>query len=189
MNSLFKRLLDSENGIYALNGIAAVCGLIIVLLILSSNVSARRTKIAQIPKNTRILLSAVESARESLRQNPDDVHLNTQMANSLFDTQKYHAAIPFYKRVLQQTPNNIEVCVDLGVSYFNIEMLDSASIAMHRALEIDPTHVKALFNLGVIYYNTGDLKQAKNHWEVLVELHPEARESEIAQELITKIES
>jgi cytochrome c-type biogenesis protein CcmH/NrfG len=189
MKSLIKRLLSGENSIYALNGIAAVCGLIIVLLILSSNVSARRTKIAQIPKNTRILLSAVESARESLKQNPDDVHLNTLMANSLFDIQKYHAAIPFYKKALQQAPNNLEVCVDLGVSYFNIQMLDSAAMAMHQALEIDPTHVKALFNLGVIYYNTGELIQAKNHWEVLIKLHPETRESEIAKELISKIKS
>jgi tetratricopeptide (TPR) repeat protein len=189
MINLFKRLLDSKNGVYVLNGIAAVLALIIVLLILSSNVSARRTKIAQIPKNTRILLSAVESARESLRNNPDDGHLNTQMANSLFDLQKYHAAIPFYKRVLQQEPDNIEVCVDLGVCYFNIQMLDSAAVTMHRALEIDPTNVKALFNLGVIYYNAGNMTQAKDHWDVLVELHPDTRESEIAKELITKIKS
>jgi tetratricopeptide (TPR) repeat protein len=189
MIQLFKRLLDSKNSMYAVNGLAAVIALSIVLLIHSSNVSARRTKIAQIPENTRKLLTEVEITRKSLTFNPDDVQLNTQMGNSLFDMGKYHAAIPFYKKALQHAPDNIELWVDLGVSFFNIERLDSAAIYMHKALEIDPTHTKSLFNLGVIYYNAGNMQQAKNHWEVLIELHPAARESEIAKELITKIKS
>ncbi len=189
MINLFKRLLDNSNSVYIINGIAAVGALIIVLLILSSNVSARKSKIAQIPESTRKVLSEIEAIQSGLFKTPDDPGLNIQMGNSLFDLQKYNAAIPYYKKALDLIPDHIGVVVDLGVCYFNIQMLDSAAITMHRALEIDPGHVKALFNLGVIYYNSGSLIEAQNHWGTLIEMHPEAQESEIAKKLLTKIKS
>ena len=178
-----------RNSVYIINGIAATGALVIVLLILSSNVSARKNKIAQIPEDTRSILTDIEKIRTGLRSAPDDLELNVAMGNNLFDLQKFNAAIPYYKRAMQLAPKNVAVCVDLGVCYFNIQMLDSAEIVMNRALEIEPGHIQALFNLGVIYYNAGKMDQASSQWRKLISEYPGSRESEIAKELLTKIKS
>jgi cytochrome c-type biogenesis protein CcmH/NrfG len=184
---MLQRLLSSNKNIYFVTGTAGLIALIIVLLILSSNVSARRIKIAEIPSETRTILNQIQVLNRQIVQSPDDVQLHIDLANSLFDLQKYHAAIPYYKQAKVLAPENIEVRVDLGVSYFNIQMLDSAVMEMQAALELDPQHIQALFNLGVIYYNAGDSERAIAQWKTLVASHPSARESKVAQNLITQI--
>jgi cytochrome c-type biogenesis protein CcmH/NrfG len=189
MKILFQRLLNHPKSLYIINGIGAVFAVTVVILILSSNLSARKEKIAQLPTSIRQNLGEIERLKENLAENPQDVDLNIAMGNSLFDLGKYIAAIPFYQRALTLQPENVEARIDLGVCYFNMNMPDSAARAMHQALQVEPTHVKGLFNLGVIYYNMGDITQAKSHWQRLIELHGGSQEAKIAKDLLSKINS
>jgi tetratricopeptide (TPR) repeat protein len=187
MKFLFKRLLNHPKSIYIITGIGAVFAVTVVILILSSNLSARKEKLAQLPTDIRRTLEEIELLKQNLADNPRDIDLNIRMGNCLFDLRKYNAAIPFYKRALTQRPDDVEARIDLGVCYFNLQMPDSAANAMHQALKFDPAHIKGLFNLGVIYYNIGDIQQARSHWQKLIELHGDSQEAEVAKNLLNKL--
>lgn len=192
LKDALKRLLHNANSIYIINGFAAIAAIAGTLLILSSNnISADKQDAPEPQVNTEMaaLQSKALQLEKMLVNRPDDVHLNIDMGNTLFDLRQYQEAVPYYRNALKIASDHTEVWIDLGVCYFNLRDYDSAVASMQEALSREPTHVKGLFNLGIIYYNTNQMDAAKRQWQKLIELHGNSPEAEIANKLLIKINS
>jgi len=173
-------------------GIAAVVAITIVVFILTSNnqtnESGESANVESVqPENFNQLMSEIKSLKEKISVNPDDVHLNIQLGNHLFDVKNFHDAIPYYKKSLEIDPNNVEARIDMAVSYFNIKNIDTALSEMEKALKIKPNHPQGLFNLGVIYVSQGNKDKAKESWRKLIEQHKNTDIAETATQLLNNL--
>ncbi len=124
---------------------------------------------------------------EQLKSNPDDLTLNVQMGNMLFDSGKYEDAIPYYRKSLSIDPNNPDVIVDLGVCFFNMEQYEKAKEQFELAHNLDSNHVNALYNLGVVAVQNGEVNQLVQYWSKLQEVAPNSPQAQRAMQVLNQI--
>jgi cytochrome c-type biogenesis protein CcmH/NrfG len=131
----------------------------------------------------------IEEITKKLKQDPDNVQLNVQMGNMLFDSQKFKEAMPYYQKALQFEPNNPDVIVDLGVCYFNLDNFAKAKELFQQALEINPNHVNALYNVGVVAVRLKEMNLLMDAWSKLVKVAPSSPQAEQASQILDEIHS
>ena len=180
---------------YLLLTLSFLVALFLVLLILKRNAISLEKKVAALQTQTSEQempsdhpsmekMAKIQAIKDSLKTNPNDARLLTELANNYFDIGLFDLAIPNYKRALAFAPSSVEVLIDLGVAYFNTQKLDSALFFVDKALSVQPNHRLALFNKGVIQFNMGNFNGAVKSWETLVKLYPNSREAASAREFI-----
>ena len=173
--------------IIIISGIVAILG---IVLILDSNVSEKKISNSISNKQnqeTTEIFSKIESINSDLQNDPNNIRLNIEMGNNLFDVKQYRKAIPHYKIALESNPENVEVRIDLAVSYYNLQVNDSAFVEIEKALRLSPNHQQGLYNLGVMHYNSGNKEKAKDSWTKLIELHNGSQAAETAKQLLKNI--
>jgi Tfp pilus assembly protein PilF len=122
--------------------------------------------------------------QENLKANPDGFKENVDLANFLFDNQRYEDALIYYVRALRTDPNQPDVLVDAGVCYFNQKKLDEARGYFERALKIDNRHLNALYNMGIVSAQQGNMSQMIEYWERLIEIAPESAQAKSAKQML-----
>ncbi len=125
--------------------------------------------------------------KEKLKETPNDVELNIQMGNLLFDTQRFKEAIPYYKKALMLKPNNPDVIVDLGVCYYNLGEYEKAREQFDRALNVDPNHVNALYNRGIVAVKLKQFEDLMSAWGKLTKIAPNSPQAKQAQQILDEI--
>lgn len=125
--------------------------------------------------------------QENLKAKPDGFKENVDLANFLFDNQRYEEALIYYLQALQIDPNQPDVLVDAGVSYFNLKKLDEARTYFEKALKIDSQHLNALYNMGIIYAQLGNMSQMREYWERLMALAPESAQAKSAKQILDSV--
>lgn len=122
--------------------------------------------------------------QENLKANPDGFNENVDLANFLFDNQRYEEALIYYERGLQTDPNQPDALVDAGVCCFNLKKLDEARGYFEKALKVDNRHLNALYNMGVVYAQQGNMSQMVKYWERLIEIAPESAQAKSAKQML-----
>lgn len=166
--------------------LAGIFAIIAVIIILESNEPEQKildNTSQQLPE----ISSKIELIENSLKNDPDNIGLNIEMGNNLFDVKQYEKAIFYYKKALNLSPKNVEVRIDLAVSYYNLQIVDTALVEIDHALKLNPNHQQGLYNRGVMYYNIGDKEKAKESWLKLIELHDGTQAAETAKQLLKNI--
>lgn len=133
--------------------------------------------------------AVMKETEEQLKQNPNDVALNVQMGNLLFDSQKFAEAIPYYQKALEMAPHSPDVIVDLGVCYFNLDEFARAKEMFEQALQHDSNHVNALYNLGVVAVRLREMDVLMDAWSRLVEVAPNSPQAMQASQILDEIHS
>jgi len=133
--------------------------------------------------------SVLEETKNQLKQDPNNVQLNVQMGNMLFDGQKYEDAIPYYNKALELEPGNPDVIVDLGVCYFNMDDFQKAKELFQQALAKSPNHINALYNLGVVSVRLKEMDVLLDAWSKLVEIAPGSPQAAQASQILDEIHS
>lgn len=133
--------------------------------------------------------AVLEETKNQLEQDPDNVQLNVQMGNLLFDSQEFEDAIPYYDKALELEPHNPDVIVDLGVCYFNLEEYQKAKGLFEEALTVNPNHVNALYNLGVVAVRLKEMDILMDAWSKLVEVAPGSPQAAQASQILDEIHS
>jgi len=169
--------------------IAGILAVLAVVLILDSNTPEKQMaqQNNQATQELSQSLSKINSLKSQISSAPDNINLNIELGNYLFDVKKYQEAIPYYRKALQLAPEKVEVRIDLAVSYYNLQKIDIALIEVNKALELNPHHQQGLFNLGVMHYNSGNREKAKKSWDKLIELHNGSQAAETAKQLLQNI--
>jgi cytochrome c-type biogenesis protein CcmH/NrfG len=141
------------------------------------------------PSPTPVDPSMIEETANQLKQDPNNMQLNVQMGNMLFDSQKYEDAIPYYNKALELEPGNPDVIVDVGVCYFNLDDFARAKELFQQALTKSPNHINALYNLGVVSVRLKEMDVLMDAWSKLVEIAPESPQAAQASQILDEIHS
>jgi tetratricopeptide (TPR) repeat protein len=182
-------MAQTINKYYIYITIFSFCAVALVVGIRSSNRKSveKLTSANTDQQETLQILKNLGVIQSKLKKNAEDPELNLQMANMLFDIQRYDEAIIYYRKTLLAQPDKISAQIDLSICFYNLQITDTAIIEMKKALNIDPVHIKGLFNIGVMYYNTGQIDDARHYWSKLLILYPESREADIARGIIKNL--
>ncbi|MGI9234238.1 MAG: tetratricopeptide repeat protein, partial [Woeseiaceae bacterium] len=138
----------------------------------SPNVSSASAQSDDLPDMDVVM----ESLRERLASNPDDLNGWTMLARSQMTLQRYADAVTSYERVMElEDGRNAQTLVDLSLALLSrdgtpIEGRTAALI--ESALALEPNNPAALFYSGVASANRGDTDLAASRWEMLLGLNP-----------------
>ena len=82
---------------------------------------------------------------------PNDLTLQVDIANKLYDAGRYQEAVDYYQQALKLDPHNVDIMTDLGTALFYSGHADEALAQYNRSLQINPRHAQALHNLVIVY--------------------------------------
>ncbi len=157
----------------------------------SSEQSTANTDASNAPPAQQVSKAELETqlrtVKSQLENNPDNVELNIEMGNLLFDLQRFSEAIPYYEKSLKLHPNNPDVMVDLGVSYFYLENYQKARDLFEKALKVQPNHVNALYNLGIIGLRTQQMNLVMDAWGKLMQVAPNSSQAAQASHILDQL--
>lgn len=121
---------------------------------------------------------------------PASAGVRVQLGNLYFDAERYDQATPWYEAALKLDPGNPDVSTNLALSYFATTQVDRALAQLDRSLAIDPRNVKALFTQGVVRARgKQDLAGAAESWQRVVDVAPNSKEGQQAQQGLDAIRS
>lgn len=138
----------------------------------SPHISSASAKSGDLPDMNVVM----ESLRQRLADNPDDLNGWTMMARSQMTLQQYAEAATSYERVMElEDGRNAQTLVDLAVAILNRDQtpIEGRTAALiESALALEPNNPAALFYSGVASANRGDTELAASRWEILLGLNP-----------------
>jgi tetratricopeptide (TPR) repeat protein len=119
------------------------------------------------------IASVVKTLEEQAAQNPQDVNVRVNLANYLYDHQRWQQAIEWYQKALALDPKNVSARTDLGTAYFNAGNPQEALREYRESLQYDPTHQPTLFNSIIVNLDgLHDTAAARQAWERLNKMNP-----------------
>jgi len=121
-----------------------------------------------------------------VQENPADFSANVNLANFLFDNQRFNEALIYYNAAIQINPEVPDVLVDAGVSHFNLEQFERSREFFEKALAINENHVNALYNMGVVSARLGSMEDMRSNWLRLMEVAPQSQQAQAAQQMINQ---
>ena len=114
-------------------------------------------------------LAEIESYKEILKKDPNNLQANIGIGNLYFDTQQDLLAIEHYRKALELDPRNVNVRTDMAVCYRRKGDPDRAVEELKKVISIDPHHAQSRYNLGVILiHDKNDLEGGIRAWEALL---------------------
>ena len=120
-------------------------------------------------------IQAITRLESHLQHAPDDLSARIDLANALFDAERYSEAVPHYQMALETRPDNADIRTDLGICFRRSGDGNRAVAPFRRAIQDAPQHINAHFNLGVVLaYDLDDAAGAIAAWERFLELAPNA---------------
>jgi ribosomal protein L40E len=137
----------------------------------------------------------IDSLREIVSGNPDDVSAVLHLANVLSDNRLFQQSIEMYGRYLRIRPSDADARVDMGVAFFEMSFTDSirqtidlgqARDIFQEALTYAPGHQKAMFNLGVVDLHLGETTTAVDWLSKCIAVDSTAEIAHRARDLITQ---
>lgn len=82
------------------------------------------------------------------------------------------AAMELYRRAIADGEYVPDAYCNLGILEFENARVSKAFDCFTQALKNEPRHVEAHFNLANLYFDSGDLRLARLHYEIVIELEP-----------------
>ncbi|MBI4467494.1 MAG: tetratricopeptide repeat protein [Acidobacteria bacterium] len=111
--------------------------------------------------------------RQQAEADPKDPRAASELANFLYDIERWEDAIFWYRRVLALDPRNTDARTDLGTCYYNLGRYDEAIAEFNRSLELEPDKPQALYNLAMARLRgKQDRAGARQAYERLRRSHP-----------------
>lgn len=112
--------------------------------------------------------------QQQAEDNPRDPRAAVELANFLFDIERWDDAIFWYRRTLELEPQNTDARTDLGTCYYNRARYDEAIAEYTQALEHEPGKPQALYGLAMAgLRGKQDRAGARRILEQLRRSHPE----------------
>jgi DNA-binding transcriptional MerR regulator len=82
------------------------------------------------------------------------------------------AAMELYRRAITEGDYLPDAYCNLGILEFENARVSKAFDCFTNSLRHEPRHVEAHFNLANLYFDSGDLRLARLHYEIVIELEP-----------------
>lgn len=127
------------------------------------------------------------SLQEQAEDNPDNPRAALELANFLYDLERWEEALSWYERGLELDPQNTNARTDLATCYFHLSRFDEALAAYGRVLELEPNKPQALYGLALArLHGQGDREGARQAYEKLRRNHPDFPGVELLERALTQ---
>lgn len=112
--------------------------------------------------------------QEQADANPNDPRAAVELANFLYDIERWEDATFWYKRALALEPKNTDARTDLATCYYNLRRYDEAIAEYEAVLALEPNKPQALYGLALARLNgKQDAAGARRLYEQLRRAHPD----------------
>ncbi len=116
---------------------------------------------------------AITAFQGALKGNPQDVKINTDLAQSFLKAAQYEKAEEIYKFLAQLNPEDATLYYRTILSMYNeVKMHDKAIEAANKIIELNPNDADAVYNLGYMYFMLNKHKEAVQTFKKVLELRP-----------------
>jgi cytochrome c-type biogenesis protein CcmH/NrfG len=114
-----------------------------------------------------------QELRQVAEANPGDGRAAINLANLLFDGQRWDDAVFWYRRGLELEGRNTDARTDLATCYYNLARFDEAAREYTNALRLEPEKPEALYGLALTRLRgKKDRAAAQQLYERLRRTHP-----------------
>jgi cytochrome c-type biogenesis protein CcmH/NrfG len=128
--------------------------------------------------------------RNILSTDPKNLKANVELANRLYDAQRYAEAIPYYQQAFTIDPKNVSVSTDYGTALYYSGKPDEALAQFDRSLTLDPRHGQTLFNVGIVKRDgRNDARGAIAAWERLLASVPDYPDAAKVRTMISELKA
>lgn len=104
---------------------------------------------------------------------PDNFHVQAQLAAVRLDGGEVHAAEDAVNRALKLRPNDPFAQTIFGMVCYHQERLDEALVALQAAIEVAPDTPMAHNFLGIVLGEQGRFEEAQHHMHKAIEIKPD----------------
>ncbi len=118
------------------------------------------------------VLRLLNSLRERVAQNPNDLQALVGLATLYFDAQKFDQAVPYYRRALAIDPENQDTRTDYATALHATGHDLEALAELQRVLAKTPNFAPALFNEGIVASTIGRRSQAIDAFKRFLAVSP-----------------
>lgn len=134
--------------------------------------------------------SRVETLKAAAASEPKNPRPRIELANLMFDAERYQEASRWYQEALTLEPRDVDVSTDLGVSYYYTNQPDRALKQFEYSLSVNPRHAKTILNQGIVRaFGKQDLDGAAAAWRQVIEIAPGSPEAQAAQRALDSMKS
>lgn len=124
--------------------------------------------------------------RKLLEMKPRDPALYTNLGLAFYNQAKYPESLESYSFAAKLDPNKPGRHINVGQVCFVLRMFDEAIIYFKEAIRLSPRNVDYLFMLADTYREKGDLKEAKETYNKVLNFEPYNNE---AQEEVRRLKA
>lgn len=115
-----------------------------------------------------------QTLQQQAEANPRDARAAFELANFLYDSERWEDAIVWYRRGIELQPKNTDARTDLATCYYNLGRYDEAIADYSRALKLEPNKPQALYGLAMARLRgKQDTAGARQAYEQLRRSHPD----------------
>jgi cytochrome c-type biogenesis protein CcmH/NrfG len=115
----------------------------------------------------------LQAYRDILKNDPRNVRAANELANRLYDANRYSEAIAYYQQAFALDPKNISISTDLGTALWYVGKADEALAQFDKSLALNAGHPQTLFNMGIVRsQGKNDHAGAVAAWEALLQQNP-----------------
>ena len=105
---------------------------------------------------------------------PTDPAAARELADLLYDMERWEQAVFWYRRTLELEPKNTHARTDLATSYFHLNRHDEALAEYAKALELEPRKPQALYGMALTrLHGKKDRAGAEAVYRELKQAHPD----------------
>lgn len=115
-----------------------------------------------------------QTLQQHAEQNPRDARAAIELANFLYDRERWEPAITWYQRGLELAPDDANARTDMATCYFNLNRYEEALTEYSRALEKEPNKPQALYGLALArLHGQQDHEGAREAYQQLLRTSPD----------------
>ncbi len=118
------------------------------------------------------VLRLLNSLRDRIAQNPNDLQALVGLATLYFDAQKFDQAVPYYRRALAIDPDNQDTRTDYATALHATGHDLEALGELQKVLAKQPNFAPALFNEGIVASTIGRRSQAIDAFKRFLAVSP-----------------
>lgn len=136
------------------------------------------------------LEAAVQPLLQSLKDNPNDPDLLTNIGNQYYDSHNYGKAIEYYGRALKIRPEDVNVRTDMGTAIWYSGNAEGAIHEYETSLHYQPNHAQTFFNMGIVeWQGKHDDSAALQWWQKLLAEHPAYPDRQKVEQLMQQVQA
>lgn len=103
----------------------------------------------------------------------EDAKVNNSIGVNYYSLADDKNAIIYYKKAIELEPNFSDAYFNLGLSSKMLSDWDESIKAFEKAVQLNAQDYEAYYYLGEVYENKGDIKKAKEYYEICLKINPQ----------------